>query len=70
MTVPAGSRPRRFRNVGLRHGYIDMPNDGQPPMVRKSYGDWIRFFPADGGWMDLPWTEVDRYLYISTPAGG
>ncbi len=76
MTVPAGSRLRVFSNVSQQHGYVDMPDDGQAPMVWKSYGNWIWFFPAssgffpdDGGWMDLPWTEVDRYLAGPTPAG-
>ncbi len=75
--IPAGSRLRVFSNVSQRHGNVDMPDDGRSPMVWKSYGNWIRFFPAnggffpdDGGWTDLPWTEVDRYLARPTPAVG
>ncbi len=70
VTVPAGSRLRVFGNVGERHGHADMLGDVRRPMVWKSYGNWIRFFPADGGWTDLPWMEVDRHLARSTPDGG
>ena len=70
VTVPAGSRLRKFGNVGLRHGYIDMPEDGQPLPIWKFHGNWKKFLPADGDWIDLPWTEVDRYLAGFMPARG
>ncbi len=76
ITIPSGSRLRVFSSIGLRHGYTDTPDDGRSAVVWTGHGNWIRFFqassgffPGDGGWTDLPWTEVDRHLARPTPAG-
>ena len=70
LAVPTGSRLGDLRNGGPFHGYVDVPDGGQPLPLWKSHGDWVQFIPTDGNWIMLDWREIDGFLIGSVPGGG